>query len=83
MANLNRITGKLLFLTTVLLQVKAQLFTNAVHEYTDFPWENIITGDDEYFTNTQYYQIFYNWMEGTQWSKLEYATQCRSAMSSH
>ena len=52
----NRITGKLLFLTTLLLRVNAQfgdiLFAYTVRDYADFPWENIITGTDKYFTNT-------------------------------
>jgi hypothetical protein len=42
---------------------------------------NIITDQDKYFTNTQYYDVFYEFMEGIQYSKLEYAVQCRSDLS--
>ena len=62
----------LLVLCTVAVQAQ---------DYPTFPWDNIIMDDEKYFTNTQYYQLYYEFMEGIEYSKLEYATQCRSHFS--
>lgn len=37
--------------------------------------------DDTYFTASVYYTIYYNFLEGLQWSKLESAAECRSDFS--
>lgn len=55
--------------------------TVQAQDYPDFPWDNIVMDDEKYFTNTQYYQLYYEFLEGIQYSKLEYATQCRSHFS--
>ena len=34
--------------------------------------------DDTYFTGSVYYTIYYNFIEGIQWGKLENAAECRS-----
>ena len=46
-----------------------------VHASCAISWPSVVNVNDAdcWFTATSYYDIFYQFMEGTQWSKLEAA----------